>query len=118
MSGKGILYVFILIGNCIASAVAQLLLKKAASRSYASFFHQYLNIYVITGYGLYFFVLAIGIYILKYMPMSVYSAISEPLLLIMSTLIGRVFFKEAITKRKVAGVIFIITGIFIILFYE
>ena len=49
-----ILYILILIINCFASAISQILLKKAAQKNYDSFINQYLNIYVVFGYSLFF----------------------------------------------------------------
>ncbi|MBQ9007975.1 MAG: multidrug ABC transporter [Clostridia bacterium] len=97
---------------CVAS-VSQLLLKSAANRTYPSLLRQYLNVYVIVGYGL--MVLSTLLFILSYRlglhykSGPVLEALGYPLILIFSYLL----FREPLTKRKIIGNLIIICGIVI-----
>ncbi len=108
------IYIIALIFTCCVSALSQVLLKKASQKKYSSFIKQYLNFFVVTGYCLFFFVLLMNIYILKFVPIIVCSVFSESLPLVLSFITGRMIFKEKITKTKVIGALFIIIGIFIV----
>ncbi len=99
---------------CVLSAFSQVLLKKSAGKEYNSFLRQYLNFYVITGYVIYIVVLIVNIYILKFIPLSIMSAISESLPFLLSFISGRIFFNEKITKQKIIGGIIILCGIILL----
>ena len=45
-------YVFLLILAVLVSSISQIILKKSSSKTYKSIIKEYLNVYVITGYGL------------------------------------------------------------------
>lgn len=109
-------YIAVLILTCCISAFSQVLLKKASLREYSSFIRQYLNPYVITGYSLFFVVLAVNIYVLRFIPVSICSAFSESLPLVLSFATGKIFFGEKLTKRMLIGAVLIVTGILIIVF--
>ena len=106
-------YILILVLMCFVSAFSQVLLKKASMHKYESFFRQYINPYVVCGYGLFFVVLLVNIYLLRYIPITVTSGISESLPLVLSFVTGRIFFEESITKQKLKGGLFIIVGILV-----
>lgn len=105
------LYILLLILTCLISAFSQFLLKKASLHGYKTFLRQYLNPYVIIGYILFFFVLAINIFVMKYLPVNICSAICESLPIVLSFFAGRLFFNERITVRELIGVSFIFIGI-------
>lgn len=113
MSSK-IIYILLLIGNCIISAISQILLKKAALKEYTSFISQYLNIDVIVAYALFFCVVILNTYILKFLPLTVVNSLSESLPYVFSIVSGGIFFSEKITLRKVIGTLFIISGILVV----
>ena len=100
---------------CLLSAFSQVLLKKAAGKQYSNFLRQYLNIFVITGYFTYVVVLLVNVYILKFIPLSIMSAISESLPLLFSFISGRFFFNEKITKHKIIGGGLILCGIIMLI---
>lgn len=112
-----IVYILLLILMCFASAFSQVLLKKASQKEYKSFIEQYMNLFVVIGYSLYIIVLIVNAYILKFIPLSVQSSISESLPLILSLISGRIFFNERITKQKIIGGIFILLGIITIIVF-
>lgn len=113
MSSK-IIYILLLVGNCIISAISQILLKKAALKEYTSFIRQYLNINVIFAYALFFAVVILNTYILKFLPLTVVNPLSESLPYVFSIVSGGIFFSEKITLRKIIGALFIITGILVV----
>ena len=115
MSAK-IFYIIILVVNCFLSAFSQVLLKKASLKNYGSFLRQYLNPLVISGYGLFFVVLCVNIFLLRYLPLSIENSVCESLPMLLSFVFGRFFFAEKLGISNIIGGIFIVSGIFIILF--
>ncbi|SFC77756.1 EamA family transporter [Butyrivibrio sp. YAB3001] len=108
------IYFFMMIISEFVSASSQMLLKKSAGKEYRSFIREYLNGWVICGYGLLFLAMVISIFCysgLGYMGVVVLEPINYILVMIMS----RIFFKEKITKKKLLGVMLIICGI--VIFY-
>ena len=108
------IYILILVLMCFVSAFSQVLLKKASLHKYESFLQQYLNPYVICGYSLFFIVIAVNIYLLRHIPITVTSAISESLPLVLSFITGKIFFAESLSKQKIIGGILIIAGILVL----
>lgn len=105
---------FFLLGllSVVIASFSQVMLKLGAGKTYSSKIREYLNGYVITGYGMLFvsMVLTIVAYSgLSYLNVPVIEAVGYVLVPILSYFI----FKEKLTKRKVVGILFILTGIFI-----
>lgn len=105
-------YVIILIVSVAIASFAQILLKKSAEKNYSSPLREYLNPYVICGYGLMF--------LSMFMTITSYSGLDytnvpviESLGYVMVMILSYFFFKEKITKRKVMGMLLILMGIFI-----
>ena len=100
---------------CCLSTFSQILLKKAAQKEHASFLRQYLNPYTLVGYLFFFIVLVTNIYLLRFIPVSVNSVVSESVPLVLSFVAGRFFFHETITVTELMGALFIIAGIILII---
>lgn len=105
---------FFLLGllSVVIASFSQVMLKLGAGKTYSSKIREYLNVYVITGYGMLFvsMVLTIVAYSgLSYLSVPVIEAVGYVLVPVLSYFI----FKEKLTKRKVLGILFILTGIFI-----
>lgn len=105
-------YLIILIVSVTIASFAQVLLKKSAEKTYASPLREYLNLYVICGYGLMF--------LSMFMTIASYSGLDftnvpviESLGYVMVMFLSYFFFKEKITKRKLFGMVIILAGIFI-----
>ena len=105
-------YLIILIVSVMIASFAQVLLKKSAEKTYASPLREYLNLYVICGYGLMF--------LSMFMTIASYSGLDftnvpviESLGYVMVMFLSYFFFKEKITKRKLFGMVIILVGIFI-----
>lgn len=106
-----IYYVFGILSVVIASC-SQILLKKGAMKKYDSFIREYLNVYVISGYFFMFaslFLTMIAYRGLNFMNVPVLEAIGYVLVPVFSYF----FFKERLTKKKIAGIACILAGIFV-----
>lgn len=114
MKNNYIYYLFLIFSCCI-SAFSQILLKKASQKQYKNFIKQYINCYVIFGYCLYALVVVLNSFIIKYLSITITSALTESLPIILSFITGKVFFNEKITKNKIIGGMIIIAGIIIIM---
>lgn len=105
-------YIIILIFSVVVAAFAQILLKKSAEKTYTSPIREYLNAYVIFGYGLMF--LSMFITIMAYSGLEFTNVpVIESLGYIVVMFLSYLFFKEKITKRKLLGMAVIMAGIFV-----
>ncbi len=105
-------YIIILICSVVVAAFAQILLKKSAEKTYTSPIREYLNAYVIFGYGLMF--LSMFITIMAYSGLEFTNVpVIESLGYIVVMFLSYLFFKEKITKRKLLGMAVIMAGIFV-----
>lgn len=108
------LYILLLIVNALLSAFSQVLLKKAALKNYDNPIRQYINLYVMVGYCIYFLVIVINIFALRYLNISTIAAFSESLPLVFTLIFSKIVFNENINKYKIIGIGTIILGIIII----
>lgn len=103
-------FLLIALSSVTIASFSQVLLKMGAGKSYPSKIREYLNFYVITGYGMLFIsmVLTIVAYShLSYLSVPVVEAVGYVLVPVLSYFI----FKEKLSKRKVLGIVFILAGI-------
>ena len=103
--------VCILLFSVFISSVSQILLKKAADRTYESSLKEYLNPLVIGAYGMFFCSVILTMLALKYVPLSM--SILESTGYIFVSVMGYFFLKEKFTKRKLAGFALILAGVII-----
>lgn len=106
------IYFFLGIVSVTIASFSQVLLKKGAMNKYDSFIKEYLNVWVITGYGMLFvsvFLTMLAYRGMDFMNVPVLEAVSYVLVPILSYF----FFKEALTRRKMIGILCILTGIII-----
>lgn len=94
------------------SAVAQVLLKKSAQKTYESLIKEYLNPYVIVGYAISFAATICSVLAYRVVPLSL-GPVLESTSYIYVTIFGAAIFKEQITKRKLLALLLIIFGILI-----
>lgn len=107
-------YFLIYLLSVTVASLSQLLLKKSAMRTYDSFWQEYINPYVITGYGMLF--LSMFFTVLAFRGMDYKNGpVIESLGYVMVLVFSRIFFREKLTKKKVAGTLFILAGM--IVFY-
>lgn len=98
--------------SVVIASFSQVILKMGAGRTYNSKIREYLNVYVITGYGMLFVSMVITVVVysrLSYLSVPVIEAVGYVLVPVLSYFI----FKEKFTKRKLLGIVFILTGIVI-----
>ncbi len=96
---------------CIAS-FSQILLKKGAGKTYESRIREYLNVYVISGYGMLFLSMLLTVVAyrhLSYLSVPVVEALGYILVPVLSCLV----FKEKISLRKGLGIACILAGILV-----
>ena len=106
------IFFFLMMLAELIAASSLMLLKKSASKEHDSVIKEYLNPWVICGYGLLFLSMIITIfcyYGLGYMGV----VVMEPINYIIVMVLSRLIFKEKFTKRKMIGMTFILLGILI-----
>ncbi|HKM03979.1 MAG TPA: EamA family transporter [Lachnospiraceae bacterium] len=109
---NNIISYMILLGSVLMASFSQILLKKSALIKYKSMLKEYVNPYVIIGYGMLFgsmLATIIAYSKLEYKNGPMIESLGFVLVMFLSFLI----FKERLTKRKVMGSLLIITGIMI-----
>ena len=104
------LYFGIYLISVTVASFSQILLKKSAEKTYPSVIREYLNPYVIFGYGMMF--VSMFLTIIAYSGMEFTNVqIVEATGYIMVLILSYFFFHEKITRKKVIGMIFIFAGI-------
>ncbi len=104
--------VCVLLFSVFISSVSQILLKKAANRTYETPLKEYLNLLVVGAYGLFFCSVILTMLALKYVPLSM-SPILESTGYIFVSVMGYIFLKERFTRRKLCGFALILAGVII-----
>ena len=97
-------------GAVALSAMSQMLLKKAAKTDYSSPVREYLNVWVIGGYGLLVLSMLSVVFACRGLEMKnvpVIESLGFPLVM----LLGRVFYGEKLTKNKLIGMCLIMLGV-------
>lgn len=106
-------YLF-LIASVVTASFSQILLKKGAMIKYDSFWKEYINPWVITGYGMMFvslFLTIMGLRGLSFLNAPVMESLGYVLVPVLSA----VFFREKMTLRKSVGIGCIVFGM--VIFY-
>ena len=111
MSSLGI-SVCLLLLSVFISSVYQIILKKAADKTYESTLKEYMNPMVIGAYGLFFCSVILTMLALKHVPLSM-SPILESTGYIFVSVMGYIFLKERFSRRKLMGFALILAGIVI-----
>lgn len=105
------MYYALAIFNVFLAAVAQMLLKKAATQKHANFAKEYLNIWVFSGYALMSISLLLNIFALSKGVQLKELGIIEALSYLFVPLLALFFFKEKFTRRKLASIALILVGV-------
>ena len=106
------IFLLLALMSVVIASFSQVMLKVGAGKKYSSKIREYLNFYVVTGYGMLFvsMVLTIVAYRhLSYLSVPVVEAVGYVLVPVLSYFV----FKETLTKRKLLGIAFILIGIII-----
>ena len=102
----------LLLVSVFISSVSQILLKKAADRTYENHIREYLNPLVIFSYAMFFCSVILTMLALKKVPLSM-QPILESTGYIFVAVMGSIFLKERLSKRKLAGIALILAGIIV-----
>ena len=105
-------YWLILLLAVTISATSQMFLKKGAAIKYDSILKEYLNPWVICGYGLMVISMLCVIYAYRGVAYK-NGAVIESLGYILVMIFSWLFFKEKITKKKIIGNVIILSGVMI-----
>jgi drug/metabolite transporter (DMT)-like permease len=105
------MYYLLVILSVLSAAGAQMLLKQGARKNYASFWRQYLNPWVIGGYGIMGASLLLNIFCLSHGVQVKEVSIIESLSYLFVPVLSWLFFKESITWRKAGAIAVIMAGV-------
>lgn len=105
-------YIAIWMFSVLISSFSQVLLKKAANKTYENRIREYVNPIVITAYGIFFISTLLTMYALKYVPLSM-SPVIESASYIFAPVFGVLMLKEKISRRRLLGMGIMLIGIFI-----
>jgi len=105
------MYKLLVIVSVLAAAGAQMLLKQGAKKEYSSFVRQYLNPWVIGGYGIMGASLLLNIFCLSHGVQVKEVSIIESLSYLFVPLLSWLFFKERISWKKVVAIAVIMAGV-------
>jgi len=106
------LYILSSLAGVTIASFSQVLLKKSSQQSWPGRLREYLNAYVICGYGLMFIALLFAMYAyrgLDYTNVPLLESTGYIIVLFLSFF----FFKEKISLRKALGMLIILVGIFV-----
>lgn len=105
------MYKLLVIVSVLVAAGAQMLLKQGAKKEYSSFVRQYLNPWVIGGYGIMGTSLLLNIFCLSHGVQVKEVSIIESLSYLFVPLLSWLCFKEKITWRKAGAIAVIMAGV-------
>ena len=107
------MYKLLVVFSVLSAAGAQMLLKQGARKDYSSFWRQYLNIWVIGGYGIMGMSLLLNIFCMSHGVQVKEVSIIEALSYLFVPCLSFLFFKETITWRKAVAIGVIMTGVIV-----
>lgn len=106
------IYIVLFIGALFISSVSQIMLKCSADIKYESKIREYLNVWVIIAYGLFFCASLITTIAYSGIHFSL-GPVLESFGYIFVAILGRIFLKEKLSRRKILGLGLILIGIFV-----
>ena len=105
-------YYVIMIVSGILSSFSQVLLKKSAQTKKDSIVKEYLNPYVITGYGITAFCMLLTMIGFRGVPFK-FGAVLESLTYLYIMILSKLLLRERLTRKKVIGNLIIVAGVII-----
>lgn len=103
-------YACLMLFGVFISAISQVILKKAAMKTYKSPLYEYLNPLVILSYAIFVGATLLSVLAYRVVPLSL-GPILEATSYIYVTIFGVVFFQEKLNAKKILGLAFILCGI-------
>ena len=104
--------IILLFTSVFISSISQIILKKAADKTYSSFIRSYLNVRVITAYIIFFTAVFIDLLVLRYLPVS-FIPVIETSSYFFIIILSRMFLHEKFTLKQLSGVVIIMAGVFL-----
>lgn len=105
-------YVLVLISSLLGVA-SQMMLKHSARKNYPSWWREYINIWVISGYSIMVLSLLINLWAIHIGVLAQEVSIIECINYLLIPLAAWWVFKEPITKRKMVAIGIIIVGVIV-----
>ena len=106
------IYLMIAVSSVSIAAFSQVLLKMGAEKKYEKGIREYLNPYVITGYGM--LAVSMVLTVIAYKGLDYLSVpVTEALGYVLVPVLSYAIFKERLSKRMILGFSCILTGIFL-----
>ena len=106
------MYLIIAVTSVCIASFSQVMLKMGAGKKYNSRIREYLNLYVIGGYGM--LMISMLLTILAYSHLSYLSVpVVEAVGYVLVPVLSYFFFHEKMSRRKIIGILFILSGIVI-----
>lgn len=103
-------YVLIALFSGVVSACSQMLLKRSSQIERASKIREYLNGYVICGYGMTVLCMVLMVVAYRGIPFK-YGAVLESLVYFYVMIFSKIIFNEQLTVKRVVGNLIIVTGV-------
>ena len=110
MDKRVLSYAVLILAGTFISALAQVMLKKAAQKEYASVWQEYLNPRVITAYVIFFGASLLAVFAYRAVPLSM-GPLLEATGYIYVTVFGVAIFHERLTPKKLLALGLILAGI-------
>lgn len=105
------MYKLVVVFSVLSAAGAQMMLKQGARKQYPSFIRQYLNPWVIGGYGIMGLSLLLNVFCMSHDVLVKEVSVIEALSYLFVPCLSWLFFKETITWGKAAAIVVIMTGV-------
>lgn len=106
------MYIAIFLAAVFISSASQILLKKSAGEAHKNRIREYINVPVVIAYLLFFGTTFLTVEAYKYVPLSM-GPILESTGYIWVAVMGSFFLKERLNRKKILGLLLIISGIIV-----
>lgn len=112
MNNNVFIYSLLILLGTFISSLSQVMLKKAALKTYPSKIKEYLNPLVVSAYIIFILSTLLSVYAYKVVPLSL-GPVLEATSYVYVTIFGVKIFNEKISKKKLIALGLIITGVVI-----
>ncbi len=99
----------------LISSVSQVILKTSANKEHTSIVKEYLNLRVITAYGMFFASTVITVIAYKYVPLSL-GPVLESSGYVFVAILSYFVLKERLSKKQIIGMALIVAGVLMVSF--
>lgn len=105
-----LLFSLVMLGSVFISACAQILLKQAANKTYASRIKEYMNPRVVIAYGIFFASSLLTMFSLRVVPLA-FAPVIESCSYVFVAVLGYFMLHEKLNRKKVLGLALIVAGV-------